>query len=112
MTTASRETVPTLKYVLDNGGAVIAGIASWQAQGKKVVKEMSLRPVAARLGELLGVPVQFVDDCISDEAIARARALKPGEVLLLENLRFYGEEEKNDADFAARLGSGADDLYQ
>ena len=51
----------------------------------------------------MGVPVQFADDCISDGAIEQARNLKPGEVLLLENLRYYGEEEKNDAAFAARM---------
>jgi len=101
------ETVPTIKYVLDNGGAVI--LASHLGRPKaKVVKEMSLLPVARRLGELLGLPVQFVDDCISDEAVARARALKPGEILMLENLRFYGQEEKNDQEFARKLASGAE----
>ena len=102
-----RATIPTLKYVLDNGGAIIAASHLGRPKGKKV-PEMSLRPVAARLGELLGVPVQFADDCISDAAIEQARNLKPGEVLLLENLRYYGEEEKNDAAFAARLGAAAD----
>ena len=100
------ETVPTIKYVLDNGGAVI--VASHLGRPKaKVVKEMSLLPVARRLGQLLGAQVQFVDDCISDEAVARARALKPGEILMLENLRFYGQEEKNDQEFARKLASGA-----
>ncbi len=102
-----RATIPTLKYVLDRGGAVIAASHLGRPKGKNV-PEMSLRPVAARLAELLGVPVQFADDCISDGAIAQARSLKPGEVLLLENLRYYGEEEKNDAAFAARLGAAAD----
>ena len=102
-----RATIPTLKYVLDRGGAVIVASHLGRPKGKKV-PEMSLRPVAARLGELLGVPVQFADDCISDAAIEQARSLKPGEVLLLENLRYYGEEEKNDAAFAARLGAAAD----
>lgn len=101
------ETVPTIKYVLDNGGAVI--LASHLGRPKaKVVKEMSLLPVARRLGELLGQQVQFVGDCISDEAAARARALKPGEVLLLENLRFYAQEEKNDEEFARKLAAGAE----
>ncbi|MBN2106411.1 MAG: phosphoglycerate kinase, partial [Deltaproteobacteria bacterium] len=104
-----RETVPTLRYVLDNGGAII--LASHLGRPKaKVVKEMSLLPVAKRLSELLGVQVQFVDDCISDEAAARAKALKPGEVLLLENLRFYAQEEKNDEEFARKLAAGAE-LY-
>ena len=102
-----RATLPTLKYVLDNGGAVIAASHLGRPKGKKV-PEMSLRPVVARLQELLGVPVHFADDCISDAAIEQARSLKPGEVLLLENLRYYNEEEKNDAAFAARLGAAAD----
>jgi len=102
-----RETVPTLRYVLDNGGAII--LASHLGRPRaKVVKEMSLLPVAKRLSELLNLQVQFVDDCISDEAIARAKALKPGEVLLLENLRFYGQEEKNDEPFAQKLAAGAE----
>jgi phosphoglycerate kinase len=102
-----RETVPTLRYVLDNGGAII--LASHLGRPKaKVVKEMSLLPVAKRLSELLGLQVQFADDCISDEAAARAKALKPGDVLLLENLRFYAQEEKNDEDFARKLAAGAE----
>ena len=101
------ETVPTIKYVLDNGGAVI--LASHLGRPKaKVVKEMSLLPVAQRLGQLLGMQVQFVGDCISDEAVARAQALKPGEILMLENLRFYGQEEKNDQGFARKLAAGAE----
>jgi phosphoglycerate kinase len=102
-----RETVPTLRYILDNGGAII--LASHLGRPKaKVVKEMSLLPVAKRLSELLKLQVQFADDCISDAAIARAKALKPGEVLLLENLRFYAQEEKNDAEFAQKLSAGAE----
>jgi len=104
-----RATIPTLKYVLENGGAVIAASHLGRPKGKPIA-EMSLRPVAARLGELLGVQVKFADDCISDAAIEQARALKPGEVLLLENLRFYAQEEKNDAAFASRLGAAADVL--
>jgi phosphoglycerate kinase len=102
-----RATLPTLKYVLDNGGAVIAASHLGRPKGKPV-PEMSLKPVAARLGELLGVPVKFADDCISDAAIEQGKALKPGEVLLLENLRYYAQEEKNDAAFAARLGAAAE----
>jgi len=102
-----RETVPTLRYILEGGGAII--LASHLGRPKaKVVKEMSLLPVAKRLSELLGIEVQFADDCISDAAAARARALKPGEVLLLENLRFYAQEEKNDAEFAQKLAAGAE----
>ena len=100
-------TIPTIKYVLDNGGAVICASHLGRPKGKPV-KEMSLKPIADRLGELLGVEVKFVNDCISDEAIEAGKALKPGEVLLLENLRFYDQETKNDVDFAARIGASAD----
>jgi len=102
-----KATIPTLKYILDNGGAVIAASHLGRPKGKPVA-EMSLKPVAARLAELLGVEVQFADDCIGDEAAVKKVALQPGQVLLLENLRFYGQETKNDADFAAQLGAGAD----
>jgi phosphoglycerate kinase len=100
-------TIPTIQYVLDNGGSVIAASHLGRPKGK-VVKEMSLLPVAKRLGELLGLEVQFADDCIGGDAAAKKAALKPGDVLLLENLRFYGEETQNDAAFAQKLGAGAD----
>lgn len=100
-------TLPTLQYVLDNGGAVICA-SHLGRPGGKPVPAMSLKPVADRLSELLGLTVKFVDDCISDEAADAGRALKPGEILLLENLRFYPEEEKNDAAFAEKLGAAAD----
>lgn len=102
-----RATLETLRYILDQGGAVIAASHLGRPKGKRV-PEMSLKPVAARLSELLGREVGFADDCISDEAVAQGRALQPGQVLLLENLRYYGQEERNDADFAARLGAAAD----
>ncbi len=102
-----KATIPTLKYILDNGGAIIAASHLGRPKGKPV-SEMSLKPVAARLAELLGVEVQFADDCIGDEAVAKKAALQPGQVLLLENLRFYSQETKNDADFAVQLGAGAD----
>jgi len=100
-------TLPTIKYVLDNGGAVICASHLGRPKGKPV-KEMSLKPIADRLSELLGTEVKFADDCISDEAIEVGKALKPGEILLLENLRFYDQETKNDAGFAVRLGASAD----
>jgi phosphoglycerate kinase len=102
-----KETVPTLRHILDKGGAII--LASHLGRPKaKVVKEMSLLPVAKRLSELLGLQVQFVEDCISDQAQAKAKALKPGEVLLLENLRFYADEEANGEEFAKKLAAGAE----
>ncbi len=104
-----KATIPTLKYILNNGGAIIAASHLGRPKGKPVA-EMSLKPVAARLAELLGVEVQFAGDCIGDEAAAKKAALQPGQILLLENLRFYSQETKNDADFAAKLGAGADVL--
>ncbi|MCX8043691.1 MAG: phosphoglycerate kinase [Desulfobacterota bacterium] len=101
-----RETVPTLRYILDHGGALIVASHLGRPKGKPDPKQ-SLAPVAKRLGELLGQEVRFVGDCVSDEAISLATALKPGEVLLLENLRFYPEEEKNDEAFARKLAAAA-----
>ena len=102
-----RETVPTLAYILDKGGAVIVASHLGRPKGKPDPRQ-SLAPVAKRLGELLALQVQFADDCISDAAIVKGRAVKPGEVLMLENLRFYAEEEKNSEDFARKLGAAAD----
>lgn len=105
--TRIRETVPTIRHVLDQGGAVIVASHLGRPKGKPV-KEMSLAPVARLLGELLGRPVQFVDDCIGDKAVNAARALKAGEALMLENLRFYAQEEKNDEAFARQLAAAAE----
>jgi len=99
-----RETIPTIKYVLEHGGAAVVASHLGRPKGK-VAREFSLVPVQKRLIELLGRDVQFADDCIGDDARAKAQALKPGEVLLLENLRFYAEEEKNDEAFAKKLAA-------
>ena len=87
--TRIRRAIPTLKAVLEKGGALI--IMSHLGRPKKVDPKFSLKYVVARLSELLGTPVQFAEDC--QAADAQAAALKPGEVLLLENLRYYAEEE-------------------
>ena len=102
-----RETIPTIKYVLEKGGAVIAASHLGRPKGK-VAPEFSLLPVQKRLSELLGKSVLFADDCIGNDAQAKAQSLNPGEVLLLENLRFYAEEEKNDTAFAQKLARLAD----
>ena len=106
--TRIRETLPTIKYALDAGASRIV-LASHLGRPKgKPNPEMSLRPVAARLGELLSRSVKFADDCIgppAEQAVASAGA---GGVVLLENLRFHPEEEKNDADFGQRLAAHAD----
>lgn len=87
--TRIRRAIPTLKAVLDKGGSLI--IMSHLGRPKKADAKFSLKHIVARVSECLGVPVQFADDCM--KADAQAAALKPGEVLLLENLRFYAEEE-------------------
>ncbi len=107
--TRIRAALETLRYILDEGGAVVACSHLGRPKGQ-AVPEMSLKPVAARLGELLGLPVAMAPDCVGPEVKAMADALRPGQVLLLENLRFHKEEEKNDPAFAKELASLAD-LY-
>ncbi|MBQ9186054.1 MAG: phosphoglycerate kinase [Bacteroidales bacterium] len=87
--TRIRRAIPTLKRVLEGGGSLI--IMSHLGRPKKVEDKFSLRHIVGRVSECLGVPVQFADDCM--KAADKAAALKPGEALLLENLRFYAEEE-------------------
>jgi phosphoglycerate kinase (EC 2.7.2.3) len=99
--TRIRATLPTLQYLLDQGAALI--VMSHLGRPKKPDSAFSLRPVAERLSELLGRPVQMAPDCVGPEVEAMAAALQPGQVLLLENLRFHPEEEKNDPEFARRL---------
>ncbi len=103
--TRIRAALPTLQYLLDQGAAVI--VMSHLGRPKQPDPAFSLRPVAERLGELLGRPVQMAPDCVGPEVEAMAAALQPGQVLMLENLRFHPEEERNDPEFArqlARLG--------
>lgn len=105
------QSVPTIKYLLQQQCKVI--ICSHLGRPKdKYDKALSLRPVAQRLGTLLKHEVLFVDDCIGEEADAAVAALRPGQVLLLENVRFYAQEEANDADFAKQLAHGADVFVQ
>lgn len=105
--TRIQKTLPTIKYLLDHHAAVILASHLGRPKGQ-VVEKYSLKPVAARLSESLGIPVQFAPDCIGAETQNMAKNLKPGEVLLLENLRFHKEEEKNGDDFAKELASLAD----
>lgn len=89
--TRIRAAIPTLKKILKDGGSVIIG--SHLGRPKGPTDKFSLRHILPRVSELLGVDVQFANDCIGEEAEAKAAALRPGEALLLENLRFYAEEE-------------------
>jgi len=99
--------IPTIKKILTDGGAVI--LMSHLGRPKNGPNEKdSLKHVIPALSDLLGQQVEFADDCIGDQAAEKAKALSSGEVLLLENLRFYKEEEKGDKDFAKKLASLGD----
>lgn len=97
--TRIRAAIPTLKKILKDGGSVIIG--SHLGRPKGATDKLSLRHILPRVSELLGVDVQFANDCIGAETEARAAALRPGEALLLENLRFYAEEEGKPRGLAA-----------
>ena len=97
---------PTIDKILADGGSVI--LMSHLGRPKGVQEEFSLRHIVATCSQILGVPVQFASDCIGDVAEKAAQNLKAGEVLLLENLRFYKEEEAGDADFAEKLAKLGD----
>ncbi|HUP28477.1 MAG TPA: phosphoglycerate kinase [Chloroflexia bacterium] len=107
--TRIRASLPTIQYLLDQGAAVILMSHLGRPKGAPDPK-YSLGPVAGHLQQLLGVPVLFAEECVGRDARQAVEALQPGQVLLLENVRFHPEEETNNADFAAGLASGAD-LY-
>ncbi|MBV8391999.1 MAG: phosphoglycerate kinase, partial [Alphaproteobacteria bacterium] len=95
---------PTLKELADKGAKVVVLSHFGRPDGKRV-PEMSLKPLVEPLAKALGKPVAFADDCIGDVAAAAVKALKNGDVLLLENLRFHKEEEKNDKGFVDQLST-------
>ena len=99
--------LPTIKYLLDNGAKVIACSHLGRPKGE-FKSEFSLAPVAVRLGELLGIEVKMAKDVVGESAQALAADLKEGEVLLLENVRFHKEETKNDPEFSKALASLAE----
>ncbi len=107
--TRIRAALPTLNYLLDHGAAVIACSHLGKPKGEWK-KSLSLAPVAVRLGELLGREVIFAADVVGEDARAKAAALQPGQIMLLENLRFEPGEEKNDPAFARAL-AGLADVY-
>lgn len=112
--TRIRAALPTIKKVLADGGAVVL-MSHWGRPLKDIEKkphltlaDFTLKPVAAHLATLLGTDVQFAEDCIGEDAAAKAAALQPGQVLLLENLRYYKQEEKGDKEFADKLATYGD----
>ncbi len=105
--TRLRAALPTIQYLLEQGAAVILMSHLGRPKGK-VQDELRLDPVARRLAQLLGRDVRKLDDCVGPEVARAAKSLEPGQVLLLENLRFHPQEEENDPDFASELASLAD----
>ena len=100
-------TLPTLNYLLENNAALIIACHLGRPKGERV-PEFSVAPVAKKLGEIMGKEVKFAPDCVGPEAEKMATELQPGEILVLENLRYHKEEEKNDPKFAEQLAKLAD----
>ncbi len=112
--TRIREALPTIRHILDHGGAAILmshfgrPLAKLKEDGSINVEKFTLRHVVGRLSELLGRPVHFAENCVGPAAENAAASLQPGEVLLLENTRFHAEEEKGDEIFSKQLAALAD----
>ena len=105
--TRIKETLPTLDLLINKGAKIILAAHLGRPKGQRE-PSMSLRPVAAKLADMINRPVAFVDDCIGEKVENTVGALKDGDVLLLENVRYYNEEEANDAAFAEKLAKVAD----
>src|SRR5512141_1558504 len=101
------ETLPTLRLLSGQGGKLILTAHLGRPKGKRE-PSMSLRPVAIKLADLLGRPVAFIDDCIGEKVEKTVGQMQPGDVVLLENVRYYNEEEANDPAFAEKLAKVAD----
>ncbi len=105
--TRIKETLPTLELLVSKGAKIILAAHLGRPKGQRE-SSMSLSPVGVKLAEMIQKPVAFVDDCIGEKVEQAAAALKDGEILLLENVRYYNEEEANDAAFAEKLAKIAD----
>src|SRR2546422_2472577 len=105
--TRIRAAIPTINYAIEHGARVILASHLGRPKGERTEK-YSLRPVAEHLSKLIEKPVAFAEDCIGEAAKAKVDALRDGDVVLLENLRFHAEEEKNDEAFAEQLASLCD----
>jgi phosphoglycerate kinase len=105
--TRIKETLPTLKFLIEAGARVILASHLGRPKGQRDPKQ-SLRPIAARLSEMIKRPVDFADDCIGDAAKTKAMALQDGGVLVLENVRFHAGEEKNDPELARQMADLAE----
>jgi phosphoglycerate kinase len=108
--TRIRETLPTLRLAIDGGARLVLASHLGRPKGARNEK-YSLKPAAKKLEELLGKRVEFSDDCVGTEAESKSKALKDGDVLLLENVRFHPEEEKNDQGFSKELAALCDGLF-
>lgn len=108
--TRIRAALPTVNYAIEHGARVILASHLGRPKGEHVEK-YSLAPVAQRLANLLSIPVAFAEDCIGEEADINVKTMQDGDVLLLENLRFHKEEEKNDDAFSQQLASLCNGLY-
>jgi phosphoglycerate kinase len=105
--TRIRAALPSINHIAGKGASLVLMSHMGRPKGKRV-SSMSLKVVAYRLAELIHHPIRFADDCIGDEALEMAGSLAPGEILLLENLRFYEEETANDPEFAGKLARYGD----
>lgn len=105
--TRIKETLPTLEHLVKSGAKIILVAHLGRPKGKKE-PSLSLRPVAKQLSEMLGAPVAFLDDSVGDRVEQYVNGMKPGDIVLLENIRFYAEEEANDPGFSEKLARLAD----
>jgi phosphoglycerate kinase len=108
--TRIRETLPTLRLAIERGARLVLASHLGRPKGARNEKYY-LKPAAKKLEELLGKRIEFSDDCVGGEAEARSKSLKDGDVLLLENVRFHAEEEKNDQAFSKQLAALCDGLF-